>query len=35
MLNLPNATCLMRSHLFYALFIVSRVTRICYMIRHF
>ena len=30
-----NATCLMRPHLFYAFFVVSRITMTCYIIRHF
>ena len=33
--HLSNATCLIRPHVFYALFVVSRITIICYMIRHF
>ena len=32
---LSNATCLMRPCLFYACFVVSRITIICYTIRHF
>ena len=32
---LPNATCLMRPHSFYAWFVVSRIAIICYMIRQF
>ena len=31
---LSNATCLIRPHVFYALFIVSRIIIICYIIRH-
>ena len=31
---LSNATCLIRPHVLYALFIVSRITIICYIIRH-
>ena len=34
-LYLSNATCLMRPHLCYACFVVSRSTIICYIIRHF
>ena len=32
---LSNATCLIRLHLFYACFVVSRITIICYSIHHF
>ena len=32
---LSNATCLIQPHLFYACFVVSRITTLCYMIRHF
>ena len=32
---LSNATCLIRPHLFYALFMVSRITTICKSIRNF
>ena len=30
-----NATCLMRPHLFHALFVLSRITIVCQIIRHF
>ena len=30
-----NAACLMRPHLFYALFVVSTIIIRCYIIRHF
>ena len=33
--NLSNAACPMRPRLFYALFVVSRITIICYVIRRF
>ena len=32
---LSNVTCLIRLHLFYACFVVSRITIMCYIIRHF
>ena len=32
---LSNATCLMRHRLFYERFVVSRITTVCYIIRHF
>ena len=32
---LSNATCQIRPHLFYTLFVVSRITIICNMISHF
>ena len=32
---LSIATCLMRPRLFYALFVVSRITMICYILHHF
>ena len=31
---LSKATCLIRPHLFYACFVVSRLTMICYILRH-
>ena len=31
---LANATCLIRSHLCYAVFMVSRIIMICYFLRH-
>ena len=33
--SLPNAACLMRPRFFHALFIVSRITAICYTSRRF
>ena len=33
--DLPHAACLMRPRFFYALFVVSRIIVICYIVCHF